>query len=189
MRWSEWSYARGILSYFWHQLRGRRITRRRRFRYRCRGYFRRKWRRGWEGRRASEGRKICEGRRVGEPCCERRMEWQPKRHHRERLHRTLWKDLWHASRLHGKDLFEILFNKDILALIVTETNRYARQKLMPAKLGKWTDVNVLELKAYLGVRIIMGINPLPTTANFLSTDIYLGNEGMDISFGFCLKSR
>ena len=65
---------------------------------------------------------------------------------------------------------------------MTETNRYARQKLMPAKLGKWTDVNVLELKAYLGVRIIMGINPLPATANYWSTDIYLGNEGIQKVF-------
>ena len=81
-----------------------------------------------------------------------------------------------------KDLFEILFNEDILALIVTETNRYARQKLTPAKLGKWTDVTVLELKAYLGVRIIMGINPLPATANYWSTDIYLGNEGIQKVF-------
>ena len=78
------------------------------------------------------------------------------------------------------DIFRQLFGDDILAHIVTETNRYASQKLAakPEQLARWKDVSVPELKAYFGVCIVMGINSLPCTADYWSSDPYIGNEGI-----------
>lgn len=70
---------------------------------------------------------------------------------------------------------------DILAHVVTETNRYASQKLAakPDQLAKWKDVLVPELKVYFGVCIVMGINSLPCTADYWSSDPNIGNEGIN----------
>ena len=78
------------------------------------------------------------------------------------------------------DIFSELFGDVILAHIVTESNRYAHQKLAEhaERLAKYVDVTPPELKAYLGVCIVMGINSLPCTADYWSSDPYIGNEGI-----------
>ena len=78
------------------------------------------------------------------------------------------------------DFFDKLFGEDTVAHIVIVTNRYARQQLAERveQLAKWTDVTVPELRAYFGVCIIMGINSLPSIADYLSSDPHLGNEGI-----------
>ena len=45
-----------------------------------------------------------------------------------------------------------------------ETNRYTREKLACQALDKWQDVTLIEIKAFLGVCVVMGVNPLPCTA-------------------------
>ena len=54
-------------------------------------------------------------------------------------------------------------------LIVEETNRYARQKLVrsAARFDKWTDVKKRKLKAYIGLCIIMGNQYLATNRHEL----------------------
>ena len=59
-----------------------------------------------------------------------------------------------------------------------ETNRYARQKLVGEALDKWQDVTLDEVKAFLGVSVVMGLNPLPSTADYWSSDPFFGNEGI-----------
>lgn len=76
------------------------------------------------------------------------------------------------------DVFKMLFDDDIVNVIVTETNRYARQKLSGEALDKWQDVTLSEIKAFLGVSIVMGINYLPSTADYWSSDPFLGNMGI-----------
>ena len=76
------------------------------------------------------------------------------------------------------DVFKMFFNDEILNVIVRETNRYARQKLAGQALDKWQDVTLVELKAFLGVCVVMGVNPLPCTADYWSSDPFLGNEGI-----------
>nr|CAH7762126.1 unnamed protein product [Callosobruchus chinensis] len=76
------------------------------------------------------------------------------------------------------DYFGQIFNADILDLIVEQTNLYASQDLSrksnkkfgagPSK--NWQDTNKKEIKALLGVMIIMGIHQLPHLANFWSSD-------------------
>ena len=72
----------------------------------------------------------------------------------------------------------MFFNDEILNVIVRETNRYARQKLVGQALDKWQDVTLFEIKAFLGVCVVMGVNPLPCTADYWSSDPFLGNEGI-----------
>ena len=80
------------------------------------------------------------------------------------------------------DLFKLLFDDGIIEHIVMETNCYAQQKLSenPQRLNKWREVTTNELKVYFGVCIIMGINSLPSTADYWSADQYIGDtEGDD----------
>ncbi|KAK3735138.1 hypothetical protein QZH41_000008 [Actinostola sp. cb2023] len=76
--------------------------------------------------------------------------------------------------------FSAVFGEESFRLIVEETNRYARQKLVnkPQRLAKWRDVTVVEMKAYFGLCIMMGINVLPKVADYWSTDPFLGNEAI-----------
>lgn len=67
---------------------------------------------------------------------------------------------------------------EILDIIPREINRYARQKLEGQALDKWQDVTLNEIKAFLGVCIVMGVNSLPSTAESWSSDPFLGNEGI-----------
>ncbi|KAK3732359.1 hypothetical protein QZH41_006623 [Actinostola sp. cb2023] len=64
------------------------------------------------------------------------------------------------------DFFSAFFGDDLWDQIVAETNRYARQKLTtsPDRLAKFTKVTRLEMNAYFGVRIIMGMVRLPSIA-------------------------
>ena len=67
----------------------------------------------------------------------------------------------------ANDFFSQLFGDSIMDIIVTETNRYARQKLSNTpRLEKWKDITKQELRAYFGICIIMGINNLPRIAHF-----------------------
>ena len=63
---------------------------------------------------------------------------------------------------------------------MSETNRYARQKLAGNNtwLAKWHDVTRQELKAYFGICLVMGINNLPRLAMYWSSDPLIGNTGI-----------
>ena len=76
------------------------------------------------------------------------------------------------------DVCKMFFNNEIIDVIVRETNRYARQKLEGQALDKWQDVTLNEIKAFLGVCIVMAVNSLPSTAEYWSSDPFLGNEGI-----------
>ncbi|KAF9417939.1 hypothetical protein HW555_005084, partial [Spodoptera exigua] len=53
----------------------------------------------------------------------------------------------------------------IIESIVVETNRYAEHK----QSKNWTDVTSQEIKAYFGILIMMGLNPLPDMELYWST--------------------
>ena len=72
----------------------------------------------------------------------------------------------------------MFFNDETLNVIVRETNRYARKKLAGQALDKWQDVTLVEIKAFLGVCVVMGVNPLPCTDDYWSSDPFLGNKGI-----------
>ena len=75
------------------------------------------------------------------------------------------------------DVFSAFFEDALWTQIIAETNHYARQKLstFPHRLAKFTEVTLLEMQAYFGIRIIMGMvsQALLRTA-FLSIWMYFG---------------
>ena len=78
------------------------------------------------------------------------------------------------------NFFTFMFGEDLSEKSFLETNRYARQKFADneQRLGRWRDVNRDEMKAYFGVCVIMGINNLPKIADYESSDIFIGNDGI-----------
>ena len=62
--------------------------------------------------------------------------------------------------------------QELIDHIVSETNIYAAQK------GCNFLTNHDELKAFLGISYLMGINKLPLVANYWEVDYYIGNDGI-----------
>ena len=60
----------------------------------------------------------------------------------------------------------------LVTLIVTETNRYAQQN------GRNFITKAAEMKAFLGMNYIIGVNKLPTIHHYWEYDDYVGNEGI-----------
>ena len=60
----------------------------------------------------------------------------------------------------------------LVALILTETNRYAQQN------GRNFVTNAAEMKAFLGMNYIMSVNKPPTIHHYWGSDDYVGNEGI-----------
>ena len=69
------------------------------------------------------------------------------------------------------DIFQTVAGmNELLEIIVTETNRYATQN------GCNFETMENEVKAFLGINFIMGINRLPSLEDYWSTDKCIGNE-------------
>lgn len=69
------------------------------------------------------------------------------------------------------DVFEKFFPDSVVEIIVAQTNRYALQK----NCHSWSDTSTEEIKAYLGVLIMMGLNPLPDMELYWSSDPFYNN--------------
>ena len=68
------------------------------------------------------------------------------------------------------DIFQTVIGmNELLEIIVTEMNRYATQK------GCNFETTEDEMKAFLGINFMMGINKLPSLEGYWSTDICIGN--------------
>ena len=59
-----------------------------------------------------------------------------------------------------------------IADIVLETNRYAQQ-VMEDEFRKWEKITAIEMLAYLGFAVIMGIVHLPEVEDYWRLDPYL----------------
>lgn len=73
------------------------------------------------------------------------------------------------------DYFNLLFNEDLMISILTETNRYANEKIKrvlspKSTWHKWTDVTLTEMKAFLGMIINMGLVNLPDLKDYWSSE-------------------
>ena len=68
------------------------------------------------------------------------------------------------------EVFELFFTEELQEMIVEESNRYARQVMGEEQYTHWNKITVQELKAYLGFRILMGINHLPSVDDHWSKD-------------------
>lgn len=63
-------------------------------------------------------------------------------------------------------IFERFFPDELILVIVEQTNRYACQK----NSNNWKPVTEQDIKAYLGILIMMGLNPLPDMELYWSSD-------------------
>ena len=63
-----------------------------------------------------------------------------------------------------------------------QTNLYARQRQREKPDSKWYDTTPEEVKAFIGVNIIMGIDKKPAVYLYWSSDPFLGNPGIQAVF-------
>ena len=74
------------------------------------------------------------------------------------------------------DYFKLMITDDMVASMVTETNRYAAQILQNKKLSrcsrflKWVDVSIPEMYVFLGLIISMGLIVIDYLEDYWSTD-------------------
>ena len=69
------------------------------------------------------------------------------------------------------DIFQMVTGMDkLLEINLMETNRYATQK------GRNVEAMEDEIKAFLGINFIMGMNQLSSLEDYWSTDKCIGNE-------------
>lgn len=63
--------------------------------------------------------------------------------------------------------------------MVEQTNKYAlyRQRRSGKSDPHWHPTDVREMKAYVGLNILMGINQLPDAGMYWASDIFIGNAG------------
>ena len=71
------------------------------------------------------------------------------------------------------DFFTLMFDDNVMDLLVTETNRYAKQN-PPGDRYRWYDTSDNELKLFLGMIIAMGIHRLPQLEDYWCSDPLLG---------------
>ena len=79
------------------------------------------------------------------------------------------------------NFFPVFFSDNVWDLLVTETNRYAaqvRQQNLHTSPRPWVDVTVEEMKAFVGVLMLMGICRLPTIEMYWSTNHPLLRPGI-----------
>nr|XP_022290105.1 piggyBac transposable element-derived protein 4-like [Crassostrea virginica] len=69
--------------------------------------------------------------------------------------------------------FLLMFPLTLIQVIVENTNLYARQSGAQG----WVDTTIGEMKAFLGLQILMGIVQLPRYTMYWSSDKYIGNAG------------
>ena len=73
------------------------------------------------------------------------------------------------------DFFKVFFTDDMMNMIVTDTNRYASQKQQQVPDKKWVPVTLIELNAWIGLRLYMSVKNLPSVAEYWSMDWMFGH--------------
>ncbi|KAL5510165.1 hypothetical protein EMCRGX_G005660 [Ephydatia muelleri] len=68
------------------------------------------------------------------------------------------------------EVLSFLFVNELVETIVDETNMYAERMMEPAKFAKWKQVDMQEIKAYLGFNMLMGLVQMPEIEDYWKTD-------------------
>jgi len=79
------------------------------------------------------------------------------------------------------DFFFLFIDEYLLNLMVVETNRYAAQKLSKSllpksRIKKWKDVDIEEMKVFLGLQMWIGLVQMPRLSCYWSTKVIYSNE-------------
>lgn len=77
------------------------------------------------------------------------------------------------------DYFRLLFPDSLFEHMVEQTNNYAlyRQRRSGRSDTHWHPTDIREMRAYVGLNILMGINQLPDCGMYWASDIFIGNAG------------
>ncbi len=78
------------------------------------------------------------------------------------------------------EYLELYLTKDFYKLLLTNTNKYAvwKQKEMGKPNYAWKELKISELKAFLAIKIAMGISPSPQYACYWSSSDFMCNVGI-----------
>ena len=76
------------------------------------------------------------------------------------------------------DFFSLFWEPPFFQTLAEETNRYATQRQVQKPDRKWYPTTPEEIRAFIGINIIMGIDQKPAISHYWSTDPYLGNPGI-----------
>ncbi len=63
-----------------------------------------------------------------------------------------------------KDIFQLFFTEELMAMVVQQTNKYAQEVSPSSKV--WVEVTAEELYAFLGFNFLMGLNPKPSLGDY-----------------------
>lgn len=79
------------------------------------------------------------------------------------------------------DFFNLFFNNDVVNLIVTETNRYAQQKIsagiqQKSRLQRWKDTNEDEIRIFFSLCLWMGLARFPKIVDYWRKSNLYSNE-------------
>lgn len=113
---------------------------------------------------------------VAEVYCEHDQTWGTNTEHFDNMDNTFSDSANVMNGIEQSEIhfFETIFDHRILSNIVTETNRYAKQN----NSKDWTDVTLIEMKAFIGCLIVMGIHQLPALKHYWSSDPFLHVEAV-----------
>ncbi|KAJ8912354.1 hypothetical protein NQ315_014721 [Exocentrus adspersus] len=81
-----------------------------------------------------------------------------------------------TSDITSIEIYKLFINKDVLDLIVAETNRYAQDTINGKRLSKssrlhqWQDTNCEEIEKFLGIVLWMGLNIRPKLQDYWAND-------------------
>ncbi|XP_028852305.1 piggyBac transposable element-derived protein 4-like [Denticeps clupeoides] len=77
------------------------------------------------------------------------------------------------------DYFRLLFPDSLFELMVEQTNRHAlyRQRRCGKPDAHWHPTDGREMRAFLGLNVLMGVNQLPDLGMYWASDIFIGNAG------------
>ena len=70
------------------------------------------------------------------------------------------------------EIFRLFFTRALMSTVILQTNLYAQQVLGEKSIDSWTDVTESDILAFLGFAILMGINQLPSLADYWKKDPY-----------------
>lgn len=90
------------------------------------------------------------------------------------------------KQLQPVDVFNFLIDEEVLTYILKETNRYAEQKIVVgianesitkyARITLWNDINLADLKQFLGMIVWMGLDQKPELQDYWSQNILYQNK-------------
>ena len=76
------------------------------------------------------------------------------------------------------DYFHLFWGSDFFQLLSDQTNLYAEQRQRVKPDRRWYPTTPEEMRAFIGINVMMGIDRKPEVHHYWSTDPFLGNAGI-----------